>query len=413
VHHPWKQEGYSVRVAILAEKRDSYRKIQAQGLKRMFAKLEIESHIFYDGLDMLNLQSQLHRLNSNPVIRAGRLIRDLIGRKLRSFYSLRDYDVIVVVASMPYINRPELLVNIERVVRACYPEKIIVAYPNYYLLTREYLLDWIKRGTHPEVLYPGNYGLERFDWYLCSSVVSDYPLPRADHPYTTIGVNLDDGTLYPEKPGQFVALVDFLFSRNIREWTVQIQALEETKTSYIILNRPYTVAQIRRIYRGCSMFFVAHRESFGMGICENQACGNYIFTPYAHWCHAHWIKEDLYAAGPGRLSPNFVVYNNDLEYLKSEIERVKAEYNAQHVRQTFLDYHPHFYHGDTNALERFCAKIACGEITSQSHLAYEALHDIWYQMHPERDAPGVFDTSQGWNLDRLVLTGNPNHPFGR
>ena len=132
---------------------------------------------------------------------------------------------------------------------------------------------------------------------------------------SVIGLDLDDGSLRPTPKDDFLALIDFERPSEMKERATQIAALEETKTPYVVLNGRYSISEIRKIYRQCSLYFVAFRESFGLPICELQACGAYVFTPYADWCPSHWIKPDLSAPGPGLLSPNFVVYDGDKDRL--------------------------------------------------------------------------------------------------
>ena len=71
-----------------------------------------------------------------------------------------------------------------------------------------------------------------------------------------------------------------------------------------------------------------------------------FFTPYSDWCPSHWLKADLAQPGPGTLSKNFVVYNNDKQFLINEIERIKSSYDPYEVLSTFKNIHPQLYRGE-------------------------------------------------------------------
>lgn len=355
-----------MRVAILANTANSFVLPMAQGLHRMLRQIGVETRIFEHGLRMLQ---------RSPAQSVKRRVEGLLAYPYLS--QLRTFDLVVVVGHLPTALMDSL--NVERL-RRLVPGKPIVLYDLVFLPTRPWLIPWLKNGNPERGIQPGNhYGLDRYDYYLCVSVVSRCPMPSGPQPCSRIGINLDDGTLYPEPKDRFVALVDFERPRHIKERAVQIQALEETGTEYVVLHGGYTIDEIRRIYRRCSIYFVAHSESFGLPICELQACGAYVLTPYAGWCQSHWIKDDLGAAGPGELSPNFVVYHNDKDRLIAEIQRIKAAYEPAKVVDTFQEVQPQLYYGDTTELERFLHMVERGEIDARSHRTYpdlEALSDL-------------------------------------
>src|SRR4030095_15022825 len=99
---------------------------------------------------------------------------------------------------------------------------------------------WLANG-HVEFGVPaGQYGVERYDWHLCVSAASERAVPESPQPYSLIGIDLDDGTLFPKQEGEFVALVDFERPSQMAERAIQIQALEDTNTKYVVLNASYT-----------------------------------------------------------------------------------------------------------------------------------------------------------------------------
>ena len=114
-------------------------------------------------------------------------------------------------------------------------------------------------------------------------------------------------------------------------------------------------------------------RSFGLPICELQACGSCILTPRAEWAGAHWIKQDLTVPGPGYLSPNFFVYHDDIGRLTEQLEMVRSSFDpARHLR-TFREFHPHLYRGDPEALAGFLSRIEDGTINSGSHVQHERI----------------------------------------
>jgi hypothetical protein len=353
-----------MKIAILSNKANSFPLLLAKGLKRMFVQIGSKAEIF------CNLSFIKHSYSSHQ-----QSIQERVKTIIASVYHyhclcvLNKFDVIVIVWNIPgaFLKSNS---GVE-IIRKKFPDKPVILYSNYYLPTRGQWDRLLKEGS-PEhgIQEGGNYGLERYDWHLTSSVVSENPMPKGYQPYSLIGLNLDDGMLYPENKNEFIALIDFERPNYMNERAIQIQALEETNTKYIVLNGQYPISEIRKIYRKCSLYFLAHWESFGLPICELQACGSYIFTPYAYWCQAHSIKKDIGVSGLGKFSPNFIIYNNDKDILIKEINKIKATYNPKVVFDTFKQYHPQLLYGDMNELTKFIEMVKQHKINGNSHNKY-------------------------------------------
>jgi hypothetical protein len=366
-----------MKIAILGTDAAGHVKPMAEGLHRMLRRISVDSTIFYDGLDQLSrlpapLRSYLRENGPELTNVARRLVKYLavdMPATWRFIRRLQGYDAVVIVATVPRAFFRSLFHD--QTLRALLPNTPIVLYDVFYLPTRGPWGAWLKEGR-PESGIPvgGNWGLERYDWYLCASVVSETPLPSGPQPYSLIGLDLDDGTLYPEAKEEFVALLDFEHPPDMRERAVQIQACEATATHYLVLNGHYSIERIRKIYRRTSVFFLSMRESFGLPICELQACGGYIFTPYANWCPSHWIKPRLFEEGPGELPSNFIIYDNDVERLSSELRRIKASYDPRAVVASFQKFHPHYFRGNEAELSDFVQKLRNRTIHSLSHQEY-------------------------------------------
>ena len=370
-----------MQIAILANDAASYVKPMAEGLQRMFRRIGVDSTVFYDGLAELgrvqdSLKSYVGKNNATWWRVGKRTLRFMVEEEphlYRFMRRLRSFDVVVVVQTLP-TNFMKTFFN-DEVLRSCLPDTPLVLYDLFYLPTRGFWPTALKEGS-PEFGIPtgGHWGLERYDWYLCASVVSETPMPSGPQPYSLIGLDLNDGSIAPGDKSEFVALLDFENPQHMRERAIQIQACEESRTKYVVLQGHYSIEAIRRIHGTSSIFFVSMRESFGLPLCEAQASGSYVFTPYSDWCPSHWLKPDLSKEGPGTLSPNFVVYHNDLETLVREIQRVKCTYNPSVVVHNFHKYHPQIFFGNDAELSVFVSRLCDGSITSRTHEQHGDIH---------------------------------------
>lgn len=371
-----------MKVAIMADNADNFVKPRAEGLKRMLAKLGIESKVFYDGLLFLDQKEKTTEFNFSNPKKLARSILHTISPPQQSFLNakwkeLAFYDLMVVVETVPTAYLTYHLHRVEEV-RIRFPKMPIVLYSSIYLSTIGEWIRFLKQGNdyHGFIKGSNHYGLERYDWYLIGSATTDLPMPKGFQPLTVIGCDLDDGSLFPEQHGEFVALMDFERPNHMLERAVQIQALEKTKTKYRVLHGHYPMAQIRKIYRESSIYFLAHLEAFGLPIVEVQACGGKVYTPYSKWAWAHYNKPDLTIPGPGPLSDNFVVYNNDLESLCERIEADKQSFNPERNLKIFMTSDSRFLVGDLPKLEEFVAQVKSGAIHSRLHTEHEKLNNL-------------------------------------
>lgn len=334
-----------------------------------------EPTVHYDGLSALMMRqhpdfSSLRAL-AGSTLRLG-ASRSAFGDLVRK---LEGTDLIVVVANVPGSFSPGLLPNIE-LLRARFPKVPIVNYDLHYLPTLDSWGRFLLKGERTqlsaadlEVFDKGKFGLERYDWYLMASVGTEIPLPPGPHPYSLIGLDLDDGTLFPDQRGEFRALVDFAQDRGhypaFRE--VQVEALKLAGVKYEVLHGNYSIDEIRAIYRRTSIYFLASSEAFGMPICELQACGSLVFTPDPYWPASHWLGDNYYARREPRLSPNFVVYENDVIALANRISAALAATDPVRVRQTLENYQPDLLRGSREAVREFLGRVESGGIHSRLH----------------------------------------------
>jgi len=288
---------------------------------------------------------------------------------------------VVVVANVPLSFSRVAMPNIE-LLRRLLPSIPIVNYDLHYLPT---IVKWgraILNGEDAGLtdadmqgIERGVLGMDRYDWYLMVSTASELPMPPGAQPCSVIGIHLDDGSLYPAQNGELRALIDFAQERNDYPSyrAKQIDGLERAGIPYEILDGTYTAAEIRAIYRRTGIFMLAHRESFGLPICELQACGSLIFTPHASWAGAHWMKDDPASPGPGAHSPNFRIYDNDIGVLTAQLEDAKRTFDPARVVDTFNEYQPQLFRGDSAALLLFLGLLRRGEIHARLHSEHALL----------------------------------------
>lgn len=371
-----------MKIAILADNADNFVKPRAEGLKRMLSRLQVESKVFYDGLQFLEIPEKNSALQfQSPKVFAKSLM-GLFHNPTRTFLDrywkeLASYDLIVVVETVPTAYLTYHLRRVEEI-RQRFPEKPIVLYSSIYLSTIGEWVRFLKQGNdyHGFIKGSGHYGLERYDWYLIGSATTDLPMPKGFQPLTVIGCDLNDGSLFPEQNGQFRALVDFERPNHMAERAIQILALEKTKTPYTVLHGRYPMSEIRKIYRQSAIYFLAHLEAFGLPIVEVQACGGKVYTPYAKWAWAHYHKPDLTVPGPGPLSDNFVVYHNNLDELCERIEQDKQSFHPEENLNRFKREDGKFLDGDMDQLRHFLDQVKSGSIHSRRHLEYGPLNDL-------------------------------------
>lgn len=364
-----------MKLAILANDRNSFVKPMAEGLARMSKSCGADADVLYDGLSILSAPVEIDFSSVGRALRSSarwnrnrRWLEDLVAK-------IADCDAIVVVANVPISFVRGFFPNIE-VLRRRLPETPIVNYDLHYLPTLDKWGRAMLRGERVDLspsdaayLGRGSHRMDRYDWYLMASVVSDVPMQRGPQPYSLIGVDLDDGTLFPEQDGKLTALIDFAQPRKDypKYRAKQIEALERTRTPYTVLEGEYAIADIRSLYRKAGIFFLASKESFGLSICEVQACGALVFTPSPVWPAGHWLKSDPTSKEPGRLSPNFRVYDDSLSKLIDEINHARESFHPPNVRRTFLEAQPHLYYGDRDALGDFLSRVEDRTIHSRLH----------------------------------------------
>jgi hypothetical protein len=368
-----------MRIAILANNRTGFIKPMAEGLKQMLDSLGVTTDIFPDGLLLLDYshEKKIKTGLKNTIKYCTNLLtpkyfncdKNISWSEVKRFETqIKTYDLIIVVCNIPDAFLVNKLSRIEKI--RTQTDIPITLYQSYYLATRG---PW-SRNILDAILYRGGFGLERYDWYLSASVVSEYPLSHEVHPYSVIGHDLRGARLPIDLNKPFKVLLDFKRKgfENFRQ--LQIQALEETETEYTQLSGHYSRNNIQKLYQQHSALFLSFRESFGLPIVENQLYGNYIFAPHKNWVSSHYINKSVHEIGEGELGDNFIIYNNDLIELKRLIRQCRKNYQPKKNIENFKSLYPALYHGDLTELKVFLDKVASGKILGDTHRQHARLN---------------------------------------
>jgi len=365
-----------MKAAILTNRADSFNKPMAEGLSRMLTKVGVESTVLYDGLAALPRKQVTGCVSladwkgkmRNVVKQA-----EAWSSYRRLLHDLRNVDFAVIVETLPGAFR-ESFFDDDRL-RQDVPHLPIILYDVIYLATRPYWAKWLLENNAAKVGAKGrHWGLDRYDYLLCATEISEDPVPTGADKFSAIGINFEDPSLFVESNKPFMALIDFEQAEQLPERAIQVLACIEADVPFKVLHGRYSIADIRAIYRRASVYFLASRESFGLPVCEVQACGALVLTPYPDWCPSHYLERP--SDGIGRLPKNFIVYNNDLRWLIHELKRLKKDHDPQKTFANFMSEQPHFYSGNIAELGRFVDLVKNGEVTSQSHKLYPNLGQL-------------------------------------
>lgn len=336
----------------------------AEGLARLCCRLGVECRVYRSGWRWMK-RRRFRRLLSRS--RAASAFASNAWRHLQRAHlkTLRDVDAVVVIGHSPRAFESDFLDD--ELIRSQLPATPIILYDLVFLVDQPW---WIAR-LHAA----GNFRVDRYDWYLTASPrVKCGTFPAA--PCTHVGLHLDDGSLYPNQGRRFVALLDFRRAAHARERELQVETLQATTTPFVELRGTYSIRAIRAIYRQSAIYFVAHAESFGLPIVELQACGATVLTPYADWCRAHQLVKNDMGTVSGKLSGNFVVYDNVQDLLRRKIQQLKDEFDPYAVRQRLVCEQPSLYYGSEDGVRDLLDGLQSGQIHSRLHEKHSSIFAI-------------------------------------
>jgi len=358
----------TLKVAILANNADSFPKPMAEGLHRMFQSIGVTSEILYEGLNSLppskrRPTGEKRQTWQKTAIAYGRgFFREVAFRRL--VRKLKGFQVAVIIGHLPVAYYESFFDD--RRLRRALPHLPIILYDLIYLGTNRW---WIERLASCDVAsrvpQGQHYGLNRYDHYLCVNEMNGNPLLPGCGGYHRVGIDLQDPALRLQQPKEFTALIDFERPQHLRERSDQVSACVEAEIPFQVLHGSYAMSDIRAIYRSTSVYFLAHDESFGLPICEVQACGGVVLTPHEGWCKAHYVTNDNRT--PVRLPDNIIPYNNNKAQLVQVLKGLRANFDPKENLRRFKATQPHYYSGDSASLSSFVEDVLNQKITSRSH----------------------------------------------
>ena len=262
----------------------------------------------------------------------------------RVIQALKQVDAVVISECIPNAFWKSLY-NIEKL-------KAILKKPVFI-----YEVYWLDNSpTQIETLQSnGDEVHERYDGHLFVSPVTEIRarlLPNA----FCIGLLAKTWNLQPHPKQELLALVDFAQPGYEAYREIQISQLTMACIPFIVLERSYTIEEIRAIYQQISIFFVQFPEAFGLPILECLCTGAQVFTPDSGWPMSWRLDENPEVHGPGILPDCFTVYNGEDDLLHKLLtfkEHFQPEITPLRVFADLVKYYPGFYNGDDDAIKKF------------------------------------------------------------
>lgn len=351
-----------MRIAILSRAQNSSPKILAQGLEAMLRKAGVEAKLFIGETDLLGRLKPLREVlfgksARNAKGRLGEAWRKIATRKAdqEKLAELSTFSAIVLSECIPNaFLRGHYYIEEFRKHLARVP---IILYEVYYLGNAPRMQQTLQAGGH--------YGLERFDWHLAVSEVTEVrgkPAP----PWSCVGLDLHHTGLAPSAKQGFVVLLDFAAPGWERFREDQISTVKRLGLKFLQLEGYYTIAEIRELYRKASVFLMQSSEAFGVSIVECLATGTRVFTPDSSWPMAFRLGNSLHPGGPGPLPSCFNVYKGSAD-LSRQLLDVKRTYDLQKTPRetfaTFVKHYPHFFEGNLDELNNLVQRIEEGRVS--------------------------------------------------
>jgi hypothetical protein len=324
-----------MRIAILTRSENSSPLILAQLLKKQFENAGVQ-------VDLLNEINVLNRLVSfkNNTLSFHFWMYEIITNFFsdrRILRSLKSYDAVVISECIPngFWKR---LYNVEKLKAII--KKPVLFYEVYYL------------GNVPsqiaQLINSGDPLFERYDWHLSVTDVTEIKT-QSGKDYTCVGFDLSETGLQPISKEEFIALVDFKQAGYEHIHALQIATLSQLKIKTIILDRHYTIEEIRELYKSASVFFIQFPEAYGLPIAECLACGVQIFTPDSGWPMSWRINRDPIPHGKGELPKCFSIYDTENDLL-DKLNEFKQGYDLvktpQKVYEDFIKHYSTSYFGN-------------------------------------------------------------------
>lgn len=336
-----------LRFAVLCNRENGSPKVLGQTLTAFLERAGHQATLSYELKAIRRLLDGREAKVFSPawgIYRAARAAHDA-----RLLSRLREMDAIVLCGTTPRMFHRHAC-GVERLRELLHPIPVIY-YSVQYLGNAPSLVERLERKGEP--------GVERFEHHWAVSPVTEIRGAPGEN-WTPIGLHLESVGLRPEpKPAPF-AVVDFARKGFEAHRALQVRALEAAGVPYLSLERRYSMAAIRDIYRRASLFFLQFPESFGMPIAECLATGTRILTPDASWPMAWRLDAEPRPGGGGRLGAGFTVYEGFeelVQVLRAHEEEFDPEATPRRVFSSFERDYPGFFRGDLARLREAIGRL--------------------------------------------------------
>jgi len=345
------KEKKTLKIAILTGSENGSPKVLAETLHPFITSTGNSSEIFYK-------VKALWRLNSSKTVKLNKFMWFLYKliyfvNDLNLFKQLRKTDAVIITACSPYGFYKDSY-NVKKF-KSKIKNKPVLYYAVQYLENSPTIMEKLQAGGHAS--------LDRYDWHLTVSPITELrgiPSP----PWNQIGLNLKSSGLKPETKKELVAVVDFLRPGYEHYREIQIKVLKELNIKYISLEIPYSLNEIREIYKQSAVYFIQFPEAYGLPIAECLACGSYIGTPDSSWPMSWRLDEKPEVHGQGTLPECFLVYNGEND-LKQKLITIKENYDLQNtpkkVFDNFFKNYSTFYEGNEDGLREVLKRIVANK----------------------------------------------------
>jgi hypothetical protein len=337
-----KKHYFSLKIAILT--REDYRspRILAESLKFQLEQAGAEAKIFYY-ISLLNRLVGYTQSKLSFHFWLKKIISNYLFDK-KQIRQLKNYDAIIISECTPNAFWRKLY-NVEKLKNIL--QIPILIYEVYYLgnaPSQEAVLKQNKDAL-----------LQRFDGHLFVSPVTEIRQQNLYNAYC-IGLLAKSWDLKPLPKKELIALVDFSQPGYEAYREIQIGQLTKAGISFIVLEKSYSIEEIRDIYRRISIYFVQFPEAFGLPILECLCTGAQIFTPNSGWPMSWRLDEKPEVHGSGILPDCFTVYHSEDDLLHKLLafkEIFSPSETPLQVFNEFVKTYPAFYAGDQSELNRF------------------------------------------------------------
>jgi hypothetical protein len=206
----------------------------------------------------------------------------------------------------------------------------------------------------------GNPTIERYDHHLCVSEVTEI-IGKKNSNWSCIGLDMMGWGLTPLNKNEFIAVVDFIQEGFEEYHKEQVNALKRLGIKFIVLDKTYSISEIRKIYNSASIFFLQFPEAFGVSIAECLAAGCQIFTPNMSWPMSWRLNSSNDDIITETLPSCFTAYDGFDDLLK-KLNDFFSDHNLEttpiNIFQNFINNYPNFYFGNPKQIQKIIDEVS-------------------------------------------------------